>query len=83
MLPVGMEAAMLLHKFRVPQGLGAVLTTDARGENLPNRISWQYEKPIEIMPDDAPRVGASSVEIIAGVMAKGYFLWPVKKADNA
>jgi hypothetical protein len=76
-------AAMLLHKFTKPQGSGAVLTTDARGENLPNRIPWQYEKPIEIKADDGPRVGASSAEIIAGVRAKGYFLWPVKEADTA
>jgi hypothetical protein len=74
---------MLLHKFKRPEGLGAVLTTDARGENLPSRISWRYEKPIEIKADDGPRIGASSAEIIAGVKAKGYFLWPVKEGDNA
>ena len=76
---------MLLHKFVKPLGLRAVLTPDAKGENLPKEGKpwkrWIYQKSIEISATDGPRIGASSEDIIAGIEAKGYFFWPAEVKD--
>ena len=75
---------MLLHKFHKDVGLRCALTQDKSGGNLPNDgMPWIYEKPIYVYESDEPRIGASSVEIIAGVQADGYFLWPAATADDA
>lgn len=71
---------MLIYKFRKPQGWRSALTEDETGANLPeDGTPWKYEKKIEISADDGPRVGASSEEIIAGVKANGFVLWPSRK----
>jgi hypothetical protein len=73
---------MLLHKFKKARGWKAALTTDRTGTSLPaDGQPWIYEKDIDINPTDGPRIGASSTEIIQGVLKDGYFLWPV--SDDA
>ena len=58
------------------------LTSDHTGANLPGD-GWVLVEDAEINEDDGPRIGASSVEIIAGVAKDGYFILPVAKADDA
>ncbi len=70
-------AGIVLHKFVKADSFRGALTPDSTGENLPhNGSAWIYAKQITVSPDDR-RVGATSLQIMNGVSARGYFLFPI------
>jgi hypothetical protein len=72
---------VLLHKFVKADTWRGALTSDARGENLPQSGSpWIYEKEVLVTPGDR-RVGASSAEIMAAISSRGYIVLAI--ADDA
>ncbi|TMJ14799.1 MAG: hypothetical protein E6G94_08720 [Alphaproteobacteria bacterium] len=74
-------AGLLLHKFVKNDSWRGALTPDATGENLPRAGSaWIYANPVLVSPSDR-RVGATSIQIAAGVSERGYFLFPI--SDDA
>jgi hypothetical protein len=74
--PFGTQG-MTLHKFVKPDSWRGALTLDASGENLPQYGSaWVYSKEVVVSPTDR-RVGATPLQITAGISERGYFLFPV------
>ena len=67
---------MRLHEF-VAEGRTA-FTSDHTGTNLPGR-GWVLVEDAEINDNGPPRSGASSAEIIAGVVKDGYFVVPAEE----
>jgi hypothetical protein len=68
---------MYVYKFRKALGSQCALTRGSTGAILPNDGNpWIYEKRIKLEENDEPRIGASSPDIMAGIEATGYFLWP-------
>lgn len=75
---------MHVYKFRKGAGSQCALTLDSTGAILPNDGNpWIYEKMIDLEDDDEARIGPSSLDIMAGVDATGYFLWPNDDLKNA
>jgi hypothetical protein len=78
------EASMHIYKFRKAVGSQCALTSGSTGAVLPNDGNpWIYEKTVDLDADDEPRIGASSLEIMAGIEAAGYFLWPTDEIKDA
>ncbi len=70
-------AGIVLHKFVKADSFRGALTPDSTGENLPlNGSAWIYAKQILVSPTDR-RIGATSLQILSGVSARGYFLFPI------
>ena len=70
---------MEVHVFRKQSGWKKAITLDQLGNNLPNDGQpWIYEKQMNIVATDGPRIGASSKDIIDGIEADGVFVWPSK-----
>ena len=68
---------MHVYKFRKAIGSQCALTLGSTGAILPNDGNpWIYEKTVDLEGGDEPRIGASSTDIMAGIDAMGYFLWP-------
>ena len=75
---------MHVYKFRKGVGSQCALTLGSTGATLPEDGNpWIYEKTVDLDADDEPRIGASSMDIIAGIEATGYFLWPNDEISNA
>ena len=73
---------MQVHKFIKKQGSAVILTSDRLGSNLPEGTdAWTFQKSLEVSDVDPPRIGASSKEIIDGINADGFFIWPDGGSD--
>jgi|SRR5581483_691963 len=73
-----------LYRFRASTGRGEALTDDRSGAKLPPRPlgSWVLVGETEISPDDGPRIGFASDEIIKSVERDGFIIWPQKEANS-
>jgi hypothetical protein len=68
---------MHVYKFRKAIGSQCALTLGSTGAILPiDGNPWIYEKTVDLDTWDAPRIGASSIDIMSGIETTGYFLWP-------
>jgi hypothetical protein len=76
--------SMHVYKFRKAVGSQCALTLDSTGEVLPSDGNpWIYEKTVDLDAWDDPRIGASSVDMMAGIEATGYVFWPNDEISNA